>query len=70
MLLCSSNYLARDLLIAPGYLLSIWSLTHDVVLGASAQAAGVHKMKIQKIPFEDQMVSNKLLSIVETSDCY
>ncbi|PSR84373.1 eukaryotic aspartyl protease [Coniella lustricola] len=25
------------------------------VLGASAQAAGIHKMKIQKIPFEDQM---------------
>ncbi|KKY34436.1 putative vacuolar protease a [Diaporthe ampelina] len=26
-----------------------------MLLGASAQAAGVHKMKIQKIPFEDQM---------------
>lgn len=27
-------------------------------MGASAQAAGVHKMKIQKIPFEEQLVSN------------
>lgn len=26
-----------------------------MLFGASAQAAGVHKMKIQKIPFEDQM---------------
>ncbi|ROV95556.1 hypothetical protein VSDG_05361 [Cytospora chrysosperma] len=33
------------------------ALLSAMLMGASAQAAGVHKMKIQKIPFEEQLKS-------------
>lgn len=39
----------------------------NAVFGASAQAAGVHKMKIQKIPFEEQLVSAELRTIAQLS---